>query len=137
MDTMTPDEGQSSLRWVFRFQLALLPIVFLIWWNLRGRSSAFVFLVGGLTSVLFWGLQSFLVGRMLTPSLRLRWFYALLSMGKLALIVVVLRGMMERYPAEGLPLASGLLLFVVAILLEAMRLIFKGAEPIPPDPPSD
>ncbi|HJV48522.1 MAG TPA: hypothetical protein VJ549_04525 [Geothrix sp.] len=104
-------------------------------WLLRSRSSALVFLVGGLTSLAFWALHAFLVGRMLTPSVKRRWLYGFLSLGKLALIVLVLRGMMERYPEEGLPLALGLLLFIAAILLEALLTPFRPEPPAPDDPP--
>ena len=103
-------------------------------WMMRSRASALVFAVGGLTSLAFWALHAFLVGRMLTPSVKRRWLYAFLSLGKLALIVLVLRGMMERYPEEGLPLALGLLLFIAAILLEAVLMAFR---PLPDPPPND
>ena len=103
-------------------------------WLLRSRTSALAFLVGGLTSLAFWALHAFLVARMLTPSVKRRWVYAILSLGKLALIVLVLRGMMERYPEEGLPLALGLLLFIAAILLEALLMAFR---PLPDPPPND
>jgi len=69
----------------------------------------------------------------LTPSGRRRWLYGFLSLGKLALIALVLRGMMGKYPAEALPLATGVLLFVAAILLEALRLAFQKPEAPPPD----
>ena len=70
-----------------------------------------------------------LTGRMLTPSVRRRWFYAGLTLLKLALLTVLLRGMIEVLPGEGLPLATGILLFVAAILLEALRLGLRGSEP--------
>jgi hypothetical protein len=54
-------------------------------------------------------------------------------MGKLALIAAVLRGMMWGFPAEALPLAMGVLLFVAGILLEAIRLMFQKPEATPPD----
>ncbi len=106
-------------------------------WLLRSRTAALVFLVGGLTSLLFWALHAFLVGRMLTPSVRRRWLYGFLSLGKLALIVLVLRGMMERYPEEGLPLALGLLLFIAGILLEALLEAFRPEPPAQDPPPND
>ena len=104
------------------------------WW-LHSRDSALAFLVGGITSLAFWWLHALVVGRMLTPSVRRRWLYAFLSLGKLALIVLVLRGMMERYPAEGLPLALGLLLFVAAIMLEALLMAFRPVPDLPADDP--
>jgi len=83
------------------------------------------FAVGGLGSLGFWYLHRWVVGRMLTPSVRRRWFYGLLGPLKLTLIVLLLRGMMAFLPREALPLATGILLFVGAILLEALRLIFR------------
>jgi hypothetical protein len=41
--------------------------------------------------------------------------------------------MMGRYPAEGLPLAMGVILFVAGILLEALRLAFQKPDATPPD----
>jgi len=69
---------------------------------------------------------------MLTPSVRKRWFYGLLGFSKLALIALLLRGMMACLPGEALPLATGILLFVLAILVEAVRLVFH---PEPGDAP--
>jgi hypothetical protein len=51
------------------------------------------------------------------------------------LIALVLRGMMGRYPTEALPLATGILLFVAGILLEALRLMVQKSEALPPDSP--
>ena len=116
------DPGSEHFDWVFRFQLILLPLGSGAW-LLRSRPAAFVFLVSGLGSLAFWSLHRFLVGRMLTPKVRLRWFYGALTVLKLALIVLLVRGMMGSYPMESLPLATGLLLFVAAILFEALRLI--------------
>jgi hypothetical protein len=73
----------------------------------------------------FWSLHRFLVARMLTPKVRLRWFYGFLVMGKLALIALAMRVIMECLPNEGGPFASGLALFAAAILLEAVRLTFS------------
>lgn len=76
-------------------------------------------MVGGLISIAFWSLHRIIVAKMLTPKVRLRWFYGFLTLVKLALIVLGLRGMMMIVPQEGLPMATGLMLFVVAILLVA------------------
>ncbi len=122
------EPGWEHLVWIQRFQFMLLPVGALLW-RLCSRDAALAFLVGGLGSLVFWGLHRFLVARMLTPSLRRRWFYGLLTFAKLALIALLLHGMMERMPGEGLPLATGLLLFVAAILLEAVRLGLRGSEP--------
>jgi hypothetical protein len=124
----------EHLFWIQRFQFILLPMGGLLW-LLRSRAAALVFVVGGMGSLVFWGLHRFLVARMLTPSLRRRWFYGLLTLAKLALIALLLHGMMERMPGEGLPLATGLLLFVAAILLEAVRLGLRGSEPPSPERP--
>jgi hypothetical protein len=111
--------------------LAVLGVI--LWGFLRSGTAALVFGVGALTSLLFWSLHQVLTSRMLTPSRRWRWVYAILSLSKLALIALVLRGMMARYPAEALPLAMGVILFVAGILLEALRLAFQK----PDVPPSD
>ena len=116
------DPGSHHLVWIGRFMLILWPLGALVW-LLRSRWAALAFAVGGLGSLTFWFLHRWVVGRMLTPSLRRRWFYGLLGLIKLALIVVLLRGMMASLPREALPLATGILLFVGAILLEAVRLI--------------
>jgi len=73
----------------------------------------------------FWYLHRWLIARMLTPSVRLRWFYGCLGLVKLALLAVVLRAMMVCFPAEILPLSVGVLLFVGGILLEAVRLVVR------------
>lgn len=125
-------DGEEHLLWVTRFQAVLLVVGALLW-LLRSRDAAVAFAVAGLTSLAFWALHRFLTGRMLTPSVRRRWLYAFLSLGKLALIAVVLRGMMGRYPAEALPITTGILLFVAGILLEAVRLAFQRVETAPPD----
>jgi hypothetical protein len=111
--------------------LALLGIV--LWALLRSWTAALVFGLGSLTSLVFWTLHKVLTARMLTPSKRWRWVYAVLSLSKLALIALVLRGMMARYPAEALPLALGVLLFVAGILLEALRLALQKPDAPPPD----
>jgi hypothetical protein len=125
-------EGEDHLRWVTRFQAGLLALGLPLWGLLRSRQAVLAFLVGGATSLAFWALHRVLTARMLTPSVRRRWLYGFLSLGKLALIALVLRGMMDRYPAEALPLATGVLLFVGGILLEAIRLTFHRVDPTPP-----
>ena len=87
--------------------------------------AAMVFAVGGAASLAFWFAHTFLIGRMLSPSVPRRWIYAFMGLAKLALIIVVLRAIMGRFPTEAIPLATGLLLFVAAILLEALRLALK------------
>ena len=129
-----PDPGSEHLLWIQRFQLILLPLGGVAW-LLRSRDASLAFLAGGAGSLVFWGLHRFLVARMLTPSLRRRWFYGLLTLAKLALIALLLHGMMDRMPGEGLPLATGLLLFVAAILMEAARLGLRGSEPPPIERP--
>jgi hypothetical protein len=123
-----PDPGSDHLLWIQRFQLVLLPLGGLAW-LLASWRSALAFLAGGLGSLVFWNLHRFITGRMLTPSVRRRWFYGGVTLLKLALLTLLLRGMMEVLPGEGLPLATGILLFVAAILLEALRLGLKGSEP--------
>lgn len=118
--------GEEHLRWIGRFMLALWPAG-AITWLLKSPASALVFAAGGLASLAFWYAHAFLVGRMLDPSVPRRWIFAVLALGKLALIVLVLRAMMGRFPTEATPLATGLLLFVAAILLEALRLALRPA----------
>lgn len=118
------DPGTHHLDWVGRFLLLLWPLGALAWLA-RSRWAALAFAVGGLGSLAFWFLHRWIVGRMLTPSVRRRWFYGLLVVFKLALIVVLLRGMMACLPREVIPLATGILLFVGAILLEAIRLMLR------------
>ena len=119
-----PDPGSIHLLWIGRFQLVLLGLGLPLW-ILKGWRAALVFGMAGLASLLFWSMHRFVVDRMLTPSVRKRWFYALLALAKLALIGVVLRGMMICFPAEVLPLVTGILIFVGGILLEAIRLAFS------------
>ena len=127
------DQGEDHLRRVTRDMIVLALLGILLWGFLRSWTAALVFGVGALTSLAFWTLHKVLTGWMLTPSKRRRWVYAVLSLGKLALIALVLRGMMERYPAEALPLAMGVVLFVAGILLEALRLAFQKPDAPPPD----
>ncbi len=126
-------DGLEPLRWATRFQILLLAVGIPLWGFLRSWTAALAFGVGGAASLGYWGLHWLLTARMLTPSVRLRWLYALLSLGKLALIILVLRVMIGRYPAESLPLVTGVLLFVAGILLEAIRLVSKGTASFPPD----
>ena len=127
------DDGSEHLRQITRFMIALGLAGFPLWGLLRSWTAALAFGVGALTSLAFWSLHRILTARMLTPSVRRRWLYGFLSLGKLALIALVLRGMMAWYPAEALPLAMGVLLFVAAILLEALRLAFQKSDAPPPD----
>ncbi len=127
------DEGEHHLRNITRAMVILGLAGLPLWGFLRSWTAALAFGVGALTSLVFWTLHRVLTARMLTPSVRLRWLYGFLSLGKLALIALVLRGMMGRYPAEALPLAIGVLLFVVGILLEALRLAFQKPEAAPPN----
>lgn len=127
------DDGEDHLRRVTGAMVALGLLGIPLWGFLRSWTAALVFAVGALTSLAFWALHRVLTARMLTPSVRLRWLYGFLSLGKLALIALVLRGMMRNYPAEALPLALGVLLFVAGILLEALRLMFQRPEATPPE----
>ena len=127
------DEGEGHLRRMTGGMLVLAAAGIPLWGLLRSWTAALAFGVGALASLAFWTLHRFLTVRMLTPSVRRRWLYGFLSMGKLALIAAVLRGMMWGFPAEALPLAMGVLLFVAGILLEAIRLMFQKPEATPPD----
>ena len=130
-----PDPGIGTLQAISRLQWILMAPGALVW-ALRGRNAVFAFLVGGLVSIAFWRLHRVIVGKMLTPKVRLRWFYGFLTLVKLALIVLCLRGMMVIVPQEGFPMATGLMLFVVAILLVAGRqAVASFRAPKPPQPP--
>jgi hypothetical protein len=122
------DPGSGHLVWIQRFQLVLLPLG-TVAWALKSWKASLAFLTGGLGSLVFWGLHQFITRRMLTPSVSQRWFYGIMTLLKLALIILLLRGMMEVLPGEGLPLATGVILFVAAILLEAVRLGLRGSDP--------
>lgn len=126
--TMPPDPGSIHLVWIGRFQGALL-ILGLPLWALRGWRAALVFFVAGLASLLFWTFHRLVVSRMLNPAVSVRWFYGVLGILKLALIVLVLRGMMICFPAEALPLVTGILIFMGGIFLEAIRLAFSPESP--------
>ena len=125
-------EGAEHLRRITGGMVVLGLLGLLLWGLLRSGVAALAFGVGAATSFGFWSLHRYLTVRMLTPSVRRRWLYAFLSLGKLGLIALVLRGMMGRYPAEALPLATGVLLFVAGILLEALRIMFQKPEVPPP-----
>lgn len=127
------DDGEEHLRRVTSAMVVLGLLGIPLWGFLRSWTAALVFAVGSLTSLAFWALHRVLTARMLTPSVRRRWLYGFLSLGKLALIALVLHGMMGNYPAEALPLALGVLLFVAGILLEALRLMFQKPEATPPE----
>jgi hypothetical protein len=127
------DGGEEHLRRVTGAMVVLTVLGIPLWGFLRSWTAALAFGVGALASLAFWTLHRVLTARMLTPSVRLRWLYGFLSIGKLTLIALVLRGMMGYYPAEALPLALGVLLFVAGILLEALRLAFQKPEATPPD----
>jgi hypothetical protein len=101
----------------------------------RSGAAALAFGAGSLASFGLWSFHVLLVKRMLTPGNPGRAGYVLLSTGKLALIAAALAGIMNRYPEEGIPFATGLLLSVGAILLEAAYLALRKAEPAPPGPP--
>jgi hypothetical protein len=118
------DGGSHHLARIGRFQMALLPLGGAAWLLRSGRASL-VFLAGGAASILFWNLHRWVVGGMLTPSLRRRWLFAFLVLLKLALIVILLRGMMVCFPLEVLPFVTGILLFSASIVLEAFWLIFR------------
>ena len=135
MSAMISPEAQ--LHRIRRSMLGLALAGVLAWAAGRSWAAALAFGVGALASLGLWRLHVLLVKRMLTPGNPGRVGYVLLSTGKLALIAAALAGIMERYPEEGIPFFTGLLLSVGAILLEAVLLAFQKAEPVPPEPPED
>lgn len=124
MSLAAEDPGSGHLARIAWFQAGLLPLGALAW-TLRGREAALVFAVSGLASVLFWHLHRWIVARMLTPSVRRRWVFGCLGLVKLALLALVLRAMMDCFPKEVLPSATGILLFSASILLEAVYLLLR------------
>ncbi|HTL97587.1 MAG TPA: hypothetical protein VL181_02165 [Holophagaceae bacterium] len=126
---------EAQLRRIAWFMPALAAAGAAIWGLERSGRAALAFGAGSLASFLLWHFHVLIVKRMLTPGSPGRAGYALLSTGKLALIGLALAGIMERYPGEGIPFATGLLLSVGAILLEAAFPAFQKAEPTPPEPP--
>lgn len=118
-----PDPGTHHLKRIAAVQV-WLGILGSAAWLGRSPRASLAFGVGAIASLSLWYFHVWAVGRMLTPSVRRRWFYGLLGASKLALIALLLRGMMTCLSGEALPLATGLLLFVLAILVEALRLIF-------------
>ena len=129
-----PEAQLCRVRWL------MLPVGgagIAAWAAFRSLSSACAFGLGALASWALWSLHVLLVKRMLTPGNPGRAGYVLLNTGKLALIGLALAGIMERYPEEGIPFATGLLLSVGAILLEAVILAFHKAGPAPPGSPED
>ncbi len=119
------DGGAHHLARIGRIQLALVPLGAAGWGLARSWRAALVFAAGGVASILFWNLHRWVVGGMLTPSVRRRWLFGFLVLAKLALIVLLLRGMMVCFPSEVLPFVTGILLFSVSIVLEAFWLIFR------------
>ena len=119
-----PDGGSIHLTRIGRFQVALLPLGAAGWAG-HGWRSALVFAVAGACSIAFWHTHRLIIARMLTPSVRRRWLYGSLVVLKLALIVVLLRGMIGFFPLEVIPLTTGILLFSASILLEACWLVLR------------
>ncbi len=126
---------ETQLRRVQWLMLPVGALGILAWWVSRSGSAAGAFGLGALASWGLWLLHVLLVKRMLTPGNPGRAGYVFLSIGKLALIGLALAGIMERYPEEGIPFATGLMLSVGAILFEAVLIAFSKVEPVPLDPP--
>lgn len=122
-----PDSGTSHLTWVTRFMLGLWGLGGALW-LLRSWQASVAFLAGGAASFGFWFLHRWVVGGMLTPTVRRRWVFGFLGLGKLALIALMLRGIMSCFPTEAHSLVTGILLFAAGILLEAVRLIFRPGD---------
>ena len=118
------DPGAIHLTRIAWFQVGLL-LLGACGWRLRSWRAALVFTLAGLASMLFWHLHRWIVVRMLTPSVRLRWVFGFLVLVKLALIALILRGIMNSFPMEVIPCVTGILLFSASILLEAVYLIFR------------
>ena len=121
---LAEDAGTVHLTRIAWFQVGLL-VLGAGAWMLRSWRAALVFTLAGLASMLFWHLHRWIVARMLTPSVRMRWVFGFLVLVKLALIALILRGIMDSFPMEVIPSVTGILLFSASILLEAFYLIFR------------
>ena len=121
-------DGAVNLFWIWRFQLALLPLGAFAW-AFKSMKSLAVFFCGGLVSLAWWQAHKWSVARMLTPSKKRRWLFAFMGIFKLVLIAILLHVMLNCFPLEAIPFVTGLLLFVAAILLEAARLISRHFRP--------
>ena len=121
---MPEDPGSGHLARIAWYQAFLLPLGGLAW-LLRSGRAALVFAAAGLASMAFWHLHRWIVARMLTPSVRVRWAYGSLVVVKLALIAFILHGIMDCFPSEVLPSVTGILLFSASILVEAVYLVFR------------
>jgi hypothetical protein len=124
MTQAVEDAGAIHLRRIGWNQVGLLAVGGLAW-LLKSPRAALVFVLAGLASMAFWHLHRWIVARMLTPSVRLRWLYGALVVLKLALLALFLRGIMDFFPLEVLPSVTGVLLFIASILVEAVWLIFR------------
>jgi hypothetical protein len=122
--TLAEDPGSVHLTRIAWSQVGLL-LLGACAWRFRSWRATLAFGLAGLTSMLFWHLHRWIVVRMLTPSVRLRWGFGLLVLVKLALIALILRGIMDSFPLEVLPSVTGILLFSASILLEAVYLMFR------------
>ncbi|MGA2080963.1 MAG: hypothetical protein ABSH53_10195 [Holophaga sp.] len=124
MTAAIDDPGAVHLVRIAWFQVGLLPLGALAWLA-RDRRAALAFAAAGLVSMAFWHLHRWMVARMLTPSVRMRWVYGFLVLVKLALLAWILRGIMDFFPAEVLPSVTGILLFIASIMLEAFYLMVR------------
>jgi len=105
------------------FQVCLL-LVGTFGWVAVSLRAGFVFIVTGSLSTLFWHLHQWLVLRILTPHIRWRLVFGLLIIMKLALLAAILRGIINYFPMEVVPIITGVMLLSVPILVEAAYLIF-------------
>ena len=121
------DAGSIHLTRIAWFQVGLLALG-AAGWLVRSGRAALAFGLAGLASMLFWHLHRWIVARMLTPSVRMRWAFGFLVLVKLALIALILRGIMDFFPVEVLPSVTGILLFCASILCEAAYLVFRPDE---------
>jgi hypothetical protein len=118
------DAGAIHLRRIGWHQVGLLAAGSLAW-LFRSGTAALVFLLAGLASMGFWHLHRWIIARMLTPSVRLRWLFGALVVVKLALLALFLRGIMDFFPLEVVPSVTGILLFIASIMVEAVYLMFR------------
>ena len=105
------------------FQASLF-LVGVLSWMVSSLRASFAFMVTGIVSILFWHLHQWLAVRILTPHTKWRLVFGFLIIVKLALLAAILRGIINYFPMEAIPFVTGIMLFSVPILIEAIYLVF-------------
>ena len=127
--TLIKDRRSIHLVRIAWFQIGIL-ILGTIAWMFKTHSAALVFAMTGITSILFWHSHVWIVARLLNPIVKLRFAFGLLIVVKLALLILLLRGIIKYFPIEVLPFATGVMLFSASIIIEAIHLILQSRSSI-------